>query len=109
MIRNAIDQQITPMETTRQMLNKAAKEILGKNLEHNLGTAKIRKVLHPNHFVRTRSTPGSTHPDEVRRMAEDRKIRLKREGAWTKDREAKIRNSYQKLRHIAQAFAQGSA
>ena len=109
MVRNAIDHRITPMEATQQMLDEAAKEILGENLKHNLGTAKIRKVLDPSHFVKTRSTPGSTHPDEVRRMAEGRKIRLKREGAWIKNREAQIRNSYRRLRHIAQAFAQESA
>jgi len=109
MVRNALDHQITPMEATRQMLDEAAQEILGENLRHTLGTAKIRKVLDPGHFVQTRSTPGSTHPDEVRRMAEDRKIRLKREGAWIRNREAKIRNSYRKLRHIAQAIVQESA
>ena len=109
MVRNALDHQITPMEATQQMLDEAAQEILGENLRHTPGTAKIRKVLDPRHFVQTRSTPGSTHPDEVRRMAEGRKIRLKREGAWIRNREAKIRNSYRKLRHIAQAIAQESA
>lgn len=109
MIRSALDHQITPMQATKQMLEEAAKEIIGKNLKLNIDTAKIRKVLDPNHFVQTRSTPGSTHPDEVQRMAEDRILRWKREWAWTKSREAKTKNSYKKLRHIAQAIAQGAA
>jgi argininosuccinate lyase len=109
MIRNALDHRITPMQATKQMLDEAAVAIVGKNIKLNLGTAIIRKVLDPNNFVQTRSTPGSTHPDEVRRMAEDSKLRWKRERAWIKNREAKTKNSYQKLRHIAQAIAQGAA
>ena len=109
MIRNAVDRRIAPMQATKQMLNEAAKEISEKNLRLNLTTAKIRQCLEPTHFVQTRSTPGSTHPVEVQRMAEVRKVLLKQERARVKKQEAKIQKSCQELRHIARSIAQGAA
>lgn len=109
MVRNALDHELTPVQATRQMLEGAAKEILGKNIKFDISTAKIRMVLDPIHFVQTRSTPGSTHPDEVKRMTEDRKDRLKRELTWIRNMETKTTKSYEKLRRVAKAITKAAA
>jgi argininosuccinate lyase len=109
MVRNALDQELTPAQATKQMLEGAVKEILGGNLKLDISTVEIRMVLDPKHFIQTRSTPGCTHPNEVERMAEDRKVRLKRESAWIKNMETKTNESYEKLRRVAKEIAKAAA
>ncbi|MFH1758390.1 MAG: argininosuccinate lyase [Pseudomonadota bacterium] len=109
MVRNALDQGLTPEQATKQMLEGAAKEILGGNLKLDISTVEIRMVLDPKHFIQTRSTPGSTHPEEVKRMTEDRKVRLKRESTWIKNMETKTNESYEKLRRVAKEIAKAAA
>ena len=103
MIRDAVEHEITPRQVTKQMLNKAATEILGKKSKLKISASTIKTVLDPARFVQTRSTSGSTNPDEVKRMAESRLFQLKQQQRWLKNKETKIDKSYGKLRKAANA------
>jgi len=101
LVKDAIEKGITPMQVTSQMLNKAAQEIIGGKIKMNIPASEIKKVLDPDNFIRTRSTPGSTNPNEVNRMAEDRRIRWKQEWEWARDKEIQIGKSYDCIRRTA--------
>ncbi len=101
MIRDAVEQGISPVKITKQMLDKASKEILGRKLKINISASEIRTILDPGHFVHTRTTAGSTNPDEVKRMAENRMLRVKQQKKWLEINESKIIKSYVRLRKMA--------
>lgn len=107
LVRIALGNGVTPFQVTEQMLKKAAEDIVGKKLRLEISTDEIRRVLDPDNFMRTRSTPGSTNPEEVKRMAEGRMVRCEGERQWVEEREAYINNSYDKLRRRAKQISQG--
>jgi len=108
LVRFALMNGIAPLQVTEQMVKKAAEEIVGEELRLEISTEGIRRALDPGNFIRTRSTPGSTNPEEVRRMAEDRMVKWEGERQWAEDKEAHISNSYQSLRRTAREMAQAS-
>jgi argininosuccinate lyase len=108
LVRVALRNGITPVEVTEQTLTEAAHEIVGENTRLEISTEAIRKALDPASFIRTRSTPGSTNPKEVKRMAKDRMARWKRERAWIEEEEMCISSAYDNLRKIAREMAQAS-
>ena len=101
MIRDAVEHNITPLQVTKQMLDKAAKEIIGKKSKIGISASTIKTVLDPVHFVQTRSTSGSTNPDEVKRMAENRMLRLKQQQRWLKNKVTTVNKSCETLRRTA--------
>jgi len=108
LVRDALSNGITPVQATEQMLKKAAEEIVGEKLRLKISTEGMRKVLDPGNFIRTRSTPGSTNPEEVKRMAQDRVVRLEQERRWIEGKEAHISSAYDNLRRIAKEIVQAS-
>ncbi len=105
LVRDALRNGITPLQATEQMLKKAAEEIVGEELMLELSTEGMREVLDPDNFVRTRSTRGSTNPEEVKRMVQDRVVRLEQERQWIEDKEAHISSAYDNLRRIAREIS----
>ena len=105
LIRYAMEHEIPPRQITKQMLNKAANDILGKMSKFTISASTIKTVLNPDRFVQTRNTPGSTNPDEVNRMAENRRFKLKRQQKWLKSKETKISRSCGRLRKTATAVS----
>jgi argininosuccinate lyase len=108
LVREAVSNGITPLQVTEQMLKKAAEEIVGEELMLEISTEGMREVLDPGNFITTRCTQGSTNPEEVKRMAQDRVVSLEQEGQWIEEKEAHIRNAYNNLRRIAREIAQTS-
>jgi regulator of replication initiation timing len=87
------------------MLKKATEEIVGEELMLELSTEGMRKILDPDNFITTRCTRGSTNPEEVKRMAQDRVVRLEQERQWIEDKEAHISSAYDNLRRIAKEIS----
>ena len=108
LVREAVSNGITPLQVTEQMLKKAAEEIVGEERMLEISTEEMREVLDPGNFITTRCTRGSTNPEEVKRMAQDRIVRLEQEGQWIEEKQAHIRNAYNNLRRIAREIAQTS-
>jgi argininosuccinate lyase len=108
LVREALSNGITPLQATEKMLKKAAEEILGEELMLEISTEGMREVLDPGNFITTRCTQGSTNPEEVKRMAQDRAVRLEQKGQWIEEKQAHIRNAYNNLRRIAREIAQTS-
>lgn len=108
LVRDAVSNGITPLQVTEQMLKKAAEQIVGEKLILEISSEKMRKVLDPGNFITTRSTQGSTNPEEVKRMAQDRVVRLEQERRWIEGKEAHIRNACDNLRRLAREIAQTS-
>lgn len=106
LVRVALRNGITPLGVTEQLLKEAAHEIVGENIRLEISTQEIRKALDPASFIGTRSTPGSTNPKEVKRMAKDRMARWKKERTWIEEEEACISSAYDNLRRIAREMAQ---
>jgi hypothetical protein len=108
LVRIALRNGITPLEVTEQLLNEAAHEIVGENIRLEISAQEIRKALDPGSFIRTRSSPGSTNPKEVKRMARDRMARWKKEKTWIEEEEVCISSAYDNLRRIAREMAHAS-
>jgi argininosuccinate lyase len=108
LVRDALSNGVTPLQATEKMLKKAAEEIVGEELMLELSTEEMRKVLDPGNFVRTRCTRGSTNPEEVKRMVQDRVVRLEQERQWIEGKEAHISSAYHNLRRIAKEIVQAS-
>jgi len=105
LVREAVSNGITPLQVTEQMLKKAAEEIVGEELMLEISTEGMREVLDPGNFITTRCTQGSTNPEEVKRMAQDRVVRLEQERQWIEGKEAHIGNACDNLRRLAGEIA----
>lgn len=70
----AISKGIKPRDIDTKLVDKAAKEILGKPL--NLPDIIVKKALDPVEFVKRRAIIGGPAPVEVKRMLKDRKKRI---------------------------------
>ena len=71
LVRMAADAGLTYHDVTPELLNKAAREIIGHDLK--LSKADIRNALDPASFVRARSGLGGPADKEVRRMIATRR------------------------------------
>lgn len=95
LVRVAIKEGTTPLETTGDMLAEVAKDIIGKPL--GLTTDEIRNALDPEIFVITRVTKGSINPNEVERMLVKSRHELEKESEWIKQQRESVKESYDKL------------
>lgn len=66
LVRLALQRGVEPAQASAALLQQAASEI-GVAVPA-MGTEAIRRHLDPMEFIRTRTTEGSQHPDETRRV-----------------------------------------
>ena len=71
----AVEANKTATEIDADLLNRAAQDAIGRRL--TLDDATIQTCLDPGSFVRSHKATGAASPDEVRRMAADRQLRLR--------------------------------
>ncbi len=94
-VRTAIEEKKNPMETTGDMVDRAASETIRRTL--GLKTEAVRNALDPEIFVKTRVTTGSINPKEIKRMLKESKAKLKKEREWVSNQMENIKTAYEKL------------
>jgi argininosuccinate lyase len=91
----AIKEGKTPTEVTGKMLDNAAQEIIQTKL--GLSNDAIRSALDPQTFLQTRTTVGSTNPNDVKKMISQCRSTLMNEEEWLKERRNKIKKAREQL------------
>jgi argininosuccinate lyase len=89
-------------EITSEMLDAAAREVIGKPLD--LGEPIVRKALDPAENVRIRDTTGGPAPSEVKRMIEKGKGVLSGDKARVKQRKDLLEQAARALRDASRAI-----
>lgn len=87
----AVEANKTATEIDADLLNRAAQDAIGRRL--TLDNATIETCLDPGSFVRSHMATGATSPDEVKRMAADRRLRLRADHDRVDAREQAIRHA----------------
>lgn len=95
LVKICIDENITPATITREVLDRASEETLGRSL--NIDDALLRTALDPEVFVRTRETTGSVAPIEVDRMIEAARVKLAAGRDWHRSASERIATANAKL------------
>jgi len=91
----AVEEGKEPMETTSEIVDRAAKETIGRIL--SVTTEEVRNVLDPSIFVETRVTKGSINLNEIERMLKEAKETLINEREWISRNRDIISNASEKL------------
>lgn len=94
-VRDALDLGLLPSEATSEMLNVAAREILGNDL--TIETAAVRAALDPVNFMLTRRTRGSIAPAEVEALLERAKRNLTNQTLWLKEQQGAMVRAREEL------------
>jgi argininosuccinate lyase len=79
-VRRAEASGLRPAEVKAPLLQAAALEVLQRELA--IQDEAIRKALDSEHFVRIRTMPGGTNPDELRASLQNRERQLGNEVLW---------------------------
>jgi len=82
-VRKTLEKGGTVKDITLEMINEESQRILGRDV--TLDQAQLEQALDPVHFVQLRSLTGGPNPQEIRRMANDRRQKLKDIQAWYDD------------------------
>lgn len=85
----AVEANKTATEIDSDLLNRAAQDTIGRRL--TLDNATIQTCLNPGSFVRSHTATGAASPDEVQRMAADRRVRLRADRDEVNAKERTIR------------------
>ena len=91
----AVEERKEPSETTSEMVDRAAKETIGKTL--SVTTKEVRNALDPSVFVKTRATKGSINPSEIERMLKEARETLINEREWISSKRQIITDASKKL------------
>lgn len=91
----AVEEGKEPVETTSEMVDRAAKETIGRIL--SVTTEEVRNVLDPIIFVETRVTKGSINLNEIERMLKEAKQTLINEREWISRKRDIVTNASEKL------------
>lgn len=73
-VRTMIDQGATPAKASAASLREAARAVA--RLDLAMTDQDLRRILDPAHFIATRASEGSAHPDAVRRHAGEARSQL---------------------------------
>jgi argininosuccinate lyase len=95
LVRICLTEDITPTTVTVEVLNRAAQETIGRDVQ--LSQATLTKALDSENFVQTRVTTGSVAPAEVDRMLEVAKDQLAEGRSWVAAERARIGEAIAKL------------
>ncbi len=94
-VRIAWDAGVTADQTTAEMLDEAALEVLGKKV--NFTTEQVREYLDPVHFVKVHTSVGGVAPKMVRRAAGKARTRLETAKKRHKERVRTVERAAKKL------------
>jgi argininosuccinate lyase len=95
LVRICLDENIMPTTVTVEVLNRAAQQTIGCDVELSQDT--LTSALDPEVFVRTRVTTGSVAPAEVDRMLKVAEDQLADDHAWLAAERARIGEAAAKL------------
>lgn len=95
LVRICLDEKISPSAVTMEVLNRAAQETIGRDVQ--LDQTTLTRALDPEVFVETRVTTGSIAPVEVDRMLAVAKAQLAEGRAWLAAERARVRDAAGRL------------
>ena len=73
-VKIALARGLNAMQVTSQLVDEAAEAVIGKSFK--LPETVIRAAMDPEHFIKVRSLPGGTAPEEMKRGIKERKEQL---------------------------------
>ena len=91
----AVEADRTAAEINADLLNRAAQDTIGRRL--TLDDGAIEACLNPGTFVRNQMVIGAASPEEVERMATDRRVRLRADRDKVDAKERAIRDGEKML------------
>jgi argininosuccinate lyase len=91
----AISESKTAEEITVEMIEEAALEGLGRKL--GMSEEELRLAIDPLENVRRRKAIGGPAPEEVKRMIDDRRAKIKREELRNAERRKRLEEAYKEL------------
>ncbi|CAN7598050.1 argininosuccinate lyase [Polaromonas sp. LjRoot131] len=94
-VRNCIALGIAPADLTSTLLDEAALETAG--LELNLGDETVRDALDPRRFVETRVTDGSVGPLQVARLLAHAQSERVADRRWVEEARARLARAQSEL------------
>ena len=94
-VRNAIRDGVPPTGVTGAMVDRAAEESIGR--EVNLSDELVRNALDPDAFIWSRTTEGSVNPDKVRETVIDGRSRQADHRTWYQEKRLLLENARGKL------------
>ncbi len=95
-VMEALNEGKDAREITRKMIDRAAIQVIGKELK--LTKETIRKALDPVENVKIRSVTGGPASGEVERMIKNSRDQVKKDERRLAERRMKIESAYQRLR-----------
>jgi len=95
LVRNSVEKGLTARDITAEMLDRSAKEVVGRPL--GIGQSEIDKALDAKRNVDLRTTMGGPAPKEVRRMLQTRRLQLEKERGFLKNERMRLEESKKKL------------
>ena len=105
LVRNRVAEGVTPSEVTREMLERASQEAIGRRLA--LPEGLVRQALDPEAFIHTRVTPGSPNPVALREMIRDGEGREASHREWHARACEKVVRARQELDRQVQQYVKG--
>jgi argininosuccinate lyase len=102
LVRGTIDRGGRLSELTSKEINEASREVLGKEVE--ITDALIAEATDPMASLMRRKSRGSPHPDQVRRMLEERGKTLKEYGSELNARRRAVDEALEALRNIVATY-----
>jgi argininosuccinate lyase len=95
LVRICVQENVSPSAVTVELLNRAARETIGKRIA--IDEVTIRNALDPEVFVQTRVTIGSVSPAEVNRMLAVARTSLADSEGWLAAERARLARAATKL------------
>ncbi|MCZ8521691.1 MULTISPECIES: argininosuccinate lyase [Paenibacillus] len=92
-VKEAVSEGRTAAELPLDALNRAARELIGRDLA--LDEEGLRQALDPDWFVEVRRLPGGPNPQEVQRALQGQRFRQTSDEAWLKERREAIHTAQQ--------------
>lgn len=102
-VRAMIDEGLKPHEASAAPLRIAAKELAQFDLA--ITDQELRRILDPAHFIATRASEGSAHPEAVRRHAGEARAQLDMHRRQVAERQRSVAAAVAGLLAAAQAQA----
>ncbi|WP_417280559.1 argininosuccinate lyase [Celeribacter sp.] len=95
LVRNCLAEDIDPANVTKDVLNRAAQETIGRDIA--ISESSLKDALNPEAFVKTRVTTGSIAPTEVNRMIQAAAAQLSDDSDWLSEKQEHIHKAEKQL------------
>lgn len=94
-VRNALAEGVRPTAVTAAMVDRAARETIGREL--HVADEVIRRALDPEGFIYSRVTPGSVHPEAAKATIVDGQQRQASHRSWVVERRERLERARRQL------------